>query len=284
MNLNKLNKLRLLIFALIMSSIFPLHQAAGGAWPQKKGGGYYKVDFRYVSGTKIYTPDGKKVPIPKFSDMTVGAFATYGFTNELTGFIGAALFKSIKLDTTSAAFGSDTELRGFGDIAPGIKYRIAKFSNSVVSGKLILVLPTGKSEPDSGLWIGSNDFHQIIGFEYGHSLYPIPAYLNAGVSFSNRTNGFSDHFNYAVEAGYKFFKDLSLIVRLHGQLSFENGDENVYGGFGIFSNNQQFVAYNAELVYKVIDNFGVKAYYESGGAGKNIISAPVINLGVFFTH
>ena len=271
---------------LLSISIILLMQstATAGAWTQKKGRGYYKMDFRYLSGTKIYSPDGVKVPIPKFTDMTLGAFGSYGITDEFTGFIGAALFKSVKLNTTAEEFGSDTEVSGFGDIAVGGKYRFAKFGKSVVSGKLILVLPTGKSEPDSGLWIGSNDFHQTLGFEYGYSLYPVPAYLNAGVSFSNRTNGFSDQFKYAIEAGYRFFKNLSLIVRFHGQVSFENGDEKIYGGFGTFSNNQQFIAYSAELVYKFANNVGIKGYYESGTNGKNIISAPVINFGIFFSN
>ncbi|MFC2094751.1 hypothetical protein ACFLSH_03885 [Bacteroidota bacterium] len=131
---------------------------------------------------------------------------------------------------------------------------------------------------------GSNDFHQTIGLEYGYSLYPVRAYFNAGISFSNRTNGFSDQFNYAIEAGYRFFKNLSLIVRFHGQVSFENGDSDIYGGFGTFSNNQQFIAYNAELVYKFTNNVGIKGYYESGTNGKNIISAPVITVGLFFTN
>jgi hypothetical protein len=272
----------ILLFILI---IFLMQSTAeAGAWTQKKGRAYYKMDFRYLSGTKLYSPDGVKIPIPKFTDITIGIFGSYGITDKFTGFISAALYKSVKLDTTAAAFGSDTDVSGFGDIALGGKYRLAKFGKSVVSGKLILVLPTGKSEPDSGLWIGSNDFHQTLGLEYGYSLYPVPAYLNAGVSFSNRSKGFSDQFNYAIEAGYRFFKNLSLIVRFHGQVSFENGDENIYGGFGTFSNNQQFIAYNAELVYKFTNNVGIKGYYESGTNGKNIISAPVFNFGLFFTN
>ncbi|MGB5849685.1 MAG: hypothetical protein WBH40_14420 [Ignavibacteriaceae bacterium] len=273
-----------LIFLSIL--IIPLMQSSAdaGAWTQKKGSGYYKFDFRYLSGEKIYTPDGIKKPIPKFTDITGGVFGSYGFTDEFTGFIGAALYKSVKLNTTSEAFGSDTDVSGFGDIALGGKYRLVKFGKSVVSGKLILVLPTGKSEPDSGLWIGSNDFHQTLGFEHGYSLYPIPAYLNAGISFSNRAKGFSDLFNYAIEAGYRFIKNLSLIVRLHGQISFENGDKNIYGGFGTYSNNQQFIAYNAELVYKFTNSVGIKGYYESGTNGKNIISAPVFNVGLFFAN
>ena len=275
---NNLILLSILIIFLMQST------ATAGAWTQKKRSGYYKFDFRYLSGEKIYSPDGIKIPIPKFTDITFGVFGSYGFTDEFTGFIGAALYKSVKLDTTSEAFGSDTDVNGFGDVAIGGKYRLAKFGKSVVSGKLILVLPTGKSEPDSGLWIGSNDFHQTLGLEYGYSLYPVPAYFNLGVSYSNRTNGFSDLFNYAIEAGYRFFKNLNLIVRLHGPISFENGDENIYGGFGTFSNNQQFIAYNAELVYKFANNVGIKGYYESGTNGKNIISTPVFNVGIYFTN
>ena len=273
------------LFLISILTIFLMQSTAtAGAWTQKKGSGYYKMDFRYLSGTNLYNPDGVKIPIPEFTDITVGIFGSYGITDEFTAFINMAPYKSVKLDTTAVAFGSDTEVSGFGDIALGGKYRLAKFGKSVVSGKLILVLPTGKSEPDSGLWIGSNDFHQTLGFEYGYSLYPVPAYLNAGVSFSNRSKGFSDFFNYAIEAGYRFFKNLSLIVRLHGQVSFENGDSNIYGGLGTFSNDQQFIAYNAELVYKFANNVGIKGYYESGTNGKNIISAPVINVGIFFTN
>ena len=275
---NKLILLSILIFPLMQST------ANAGAWTQKKGSGYYKMDFRYLSGTKIYNSDGVKIPIPKFTDITIGIFGSYGITDEFTVFLGAAPYRSVKVDTTAAAFRSDTEVSGFGDIALGGKYRLVKFGKSVISGKLILVLPTGKSEPDSGLWLGSNDFHQTLGFDYGYSFYPVPAYLNAGISFSNRANGFSDLFNYAIEAGYRFFKNLSLIVRLHGQVSFENGDENTYGGFGTFSNNQQFIAYNAELVYKFTNNIGIKGYYESGTKGKNIISAPVFNFGLFFSN
>ena len=67
-------------------------------------------------------------------------------------------------------------------------------------------------------------------------------------------------------------------------ISFDNGDPNVLGGFGTYQNDQQFLAYNAELVYSITDNWGVSAYYESGTNGKNIISAPVLNFSVFFTH
>ena len=272
-------QLLFIIFLALGISVQPLW---AGAWTQKKGGGYYKLDFRYVTGENIYDSAGTKIPIPKFTDITIGAFGSYGITNDFTIFLGAAIFKSVKLDTTYSGF--ENNVKGFGNMMIGGKYKIAKFGKSVVSGKLILGLPTGKSGDDGSLWIGSKDFSQAVGLEYGYSLYPIPAYLNAGATFTNRAAGISDHFNYALEAGYSFLRNLTLIVRFHGQVSSENGDPNIKGGFGTFSNNQQFIAYNAELIYKFTDNIGIKGYYESGGAGKNIISAPVINVGMFFTN
>ncbi len=266
----------LIFFGFLTQSVF------AGAWTQKKGSGYYKLDFRYVSGENIYDSSGTKIPIPTFTDLTIGGFGSYGITDEFTVFLGAAIFKSIKLDTTISGFEND--VKGFGNMMTGVKYRIAKFSKSVFSGKIILGLPTGKTGNDGELWIGSKDFSQAIGLEYGHSLYPLPAYFNAGVTYTNRAAGISDHFNYGLEAGYSFLKNLSLIIRFHGQVSLENGDENIRGGYAIYSNNQQFIAYSAEVIYKITNNVGIKGYYESGGAGKNIISAPVINVGMFFTH
>ncbi|MGB5289497.1 MAG: hypothetical protein WBQ32_05165 [Ignavibacteriaceae bacterium] len=278
------NNLLLIATMLILVLAVPVDQIFAGAWTQKKGTGYYKSDFRYLGGNKIYDLNGDKIAIPDFKDITVGVFGSYGVTDDFTLMLNAAVFKSVKLDTSTVALGFENEVSGFGDILVGGKYKLAKFGQSFISGKLLINLPTGESTPDGGLWTGSGDYHQTIGLEYGYSLWPIPVYLNAGVTYTNRTQGFSDEFRYGIEAGYTIIQNLSLIVRFHGQLSMKNGDENVTGGFGIFSNNQQYIAYNAELAYKFTDNFGVKGYYESGGAGKNIISAPVINVGLFFTN
>jgi hypothetical protein len=257
--------------------------AAAGAWTQKKGRGYYKVDFRYLSATKIYDSVGVKESIPKFTDVTIGIFVSYGITDDLTTFVNFNAFKNVSLDSLASAFGSDNDVKNIGDLDIGFKYRLANFGKTVISVKLILGLPTGLSTPDGGLWTGSGNFNQLLGLEVGHSFYPLPIYLSGGIAFNNRSNGFSDEFKYIIEGGYKFTKKLSLTLRFHGVVSFKNGDPSVKGGFGIFSNNQEFIAYNAALVYKISDSFGINGYYESGTNGKNIISAPVFNIGVFFT-
>jgi hypothetical protein len=280
----KLNNSVIFSMVFLLLLILPVNEIFAGAWTQKKGTGFYKADFRYLGGNKIYNSIGDKIAIPDFRDMTVGVFGSYGITDNLTLMINAAVYKNVKLDTASTELGFDNEVSGVGDILIGGKYKLAKFGQSFVSGKFLLNLPTGESTPDGGLWTGGGDYHQTLGLEYGYSLWPIPAYLNAGLTYTNRTQDFSDEFRYGIEAGYTFIKNLSLIIRFHGQVSMKNGDPDVQGGFGIFSNNQQYIAYNAELAYKFTDNFGVKGYYESGGAGKNIISAPVINVGLFFTN
>jgi hypothetical protein len=264
--------------------LIPYESILAGAWPQKEGGGYYKLSFRYLKGDKIYNSDGDKVPIPEFTDITLGLFGSYGLTGKLTAFMNVGLFKSTKLDTTSQAFGSDTDVSGFGDISVGLKYGIVQLGKTIISAKLIFGIPTGLSSPDGGLWIGSGNANQLIGIEAGHSFWPSGFYLTEGISFNNQTNGFADQFRYYVEGGYRFSKSFLLIARVHGLYAFDNGDPNVLGGFGTYQNDQQFLAYNAELIYSITDNWGVSAYYESGTNGKNIISAPVLNFSVFFTH
>ena len=284
MNLHKIIKSPAIIILLFLIFTLATEQVFGGAWPQKKGSGYYKISFLYLSGDNIYNSDGVKIPIVKFNDFTIGAFGSFGITENLTGFLNVTLFKSTNLDSTRQDAGFDTEISGFGDIDIGVKYGLLKFDKTVISGKLLFGIPTGKGTPDSGLLTGDGEFNQAIGIEAGHSFWPAKVYLTEGIFFNNRTNGFSDDFRYFIESGVNISNSLSLIVRLHGLISFNNGDPNVKGGFGIFSNNQQYLAYNAELVYKITTNWGISAYYESGTKGKNIISAPIINVGIFITN
>ena len=275
---NNLILLSSIIILLAQSSVF------AGAWTQKKGKVYFKMDFRYLSGTKIYNSDGIKVPIPEFKDMTIGLFSSYGITNDFTTFINFAAFKTVKLDTPPSVAGFETDVKNIGDIDIGFKYKIGQFGKTVISTKIIFGLPTGESTTDGGLWTGSGNFNQMFGLEAGHSFYPFPAYISGGIVFNNQTKGFSDEFKYIFESGYSFSKNLSLIIRLHGAVSTKNGDSNIKGGFVIFSNNRQYIAYNAELVYKISKKFGIKGYYESGTNGKNIISAPVFNVGFYLTN
>jgi len=257
-----------------------------GAWTEKKGGGYYKLSFRYLKADKIYNSYGEKVAIPDFTDITIGFYGTYGLTDKITLSLNASLYKNVKLEPTSFTQNIKTDVSGFGDIGVGVKYGFAKIGKTIFSTSLKLGIPTGKYEMNTGfpgLWTGRKDFNQTVTLEAGHSFYPASFYLTGLIAFTNRNEGFSDEFRYLIEGGYKLGETIAFIGRFHGLVSLKNGNDNVYGGFGIFQNNAQYYAYNLEIVYKMTKNFGLSAYYESGGGGKNIISAPVLNAGVFYT-
>lgn len=254
-----------------------------GAWTQKKGGGFYKLDFRFLNAEKIYDRWGNKTDIPEFSDMTLGLYSEYGVSDALTLFGSWSAYKVTKIDSAKN-FSLRDEISGTGDGLIGVKLRLAQFGSSVLSSLISFGIPAGISTPDGNIITGDGEFDQTIGIQFGYSLYPVPSYLNLSVRFSNRINGFSDEFGYGFEAGYDVLKSLTLIVRLNGLYSLKNGDPQTMGGFGIFANNTQFIAYSAGLNYEFTDRFGLSAAYESGTAGRNIISAPVVTLGIFFTH
>ncbi len=272
-----------IIIIIVISFTIPV---SGGAWTEKKGGGFYKLSFRYLNADAIYNSSGDKIHSPDFTDVTFGFYGSYGLTDKVSLLMNAALFKSVKLGKNYSTFQTlveDREESGFGDISLGLKYAFAKIDQTVFSTSLKLGLPTGESSVDGDLWTGHKDFNQTISIEAGHSFYPFRMYVSGLIAFTNRNEGFSDEFRYLIECGYNLGSGFSLIGRFHGLVSMKNGNENLIGGYGIFMNNAQYFAYNAELVYKINSIVGASINFESGGGGKNIISAPVFSAGVFYT-
>ena len=77
---------------------------------------------------------------------------------------------------------------------------------------------------------------------------------------------------------------MTLILKFKGLQPLKNGDRNKIGGFGVLLNNQRYIAYGAEIIYMLTQNIGISAFYESGTAGRNIVSTPVYTFGVFFSN
>ncbi|MCK7522965.1 MAG: hypothetical protein MZV64_37455 [Ignavibacteriales bacterium] len=61
----------------------------------------------------------------------------------------------------------------------------------------------------------------------------------------------------------------------------ENGRENFNGGFAIYSNNQKYIAYGLELIYKFNSGVGLSFDTKAAAQGRNIISEPVISAEYF---
>ncbi len=272
-----MKKITAVILFLVMISI-----SFAGAWTQKKGSGYYKVGYRLLSAEKVFGPTGDKLNIPKLTEHSISLYGEYGLNDQLSAILSFQPYKMIKSD---AAINGETENNSIGDLSLGLKAFIAKFGQTVMSGFIQFGIPTGDSDPPNGLITGDGEFNQFFGLQLGHSLYPMPAYFNFTAGFNNRNEGYSDEFYTSFEAGYKFTESLMLIGRVKLLKSLKNGDNNFAGGYGgLYSNNQEYVAYGPELIYKITDDFGVSAHFESGTAAKNIQSAPVFGFGVFFTN
>lgn len=268
---------KILVVFLFFSSI-----SLSRGWTQKQGSGFYKLDFRYLPGKAVYNDKGEKFNLT-IKDISFGFYGEHGICDELTLTANWIAFQKISVDDLSAV-GSESEISGIGDAGLGIRYLVGDFGNSVVSAVGRIGIPIGETSEVGKLWLGTGEWNQTIGLEFGHSFYPAPAYASAAIYYRNRNAGFSDDLRWGIEGGYSFNEAVSLIGRFHGLNTLENGRENFNGGFAIYSNNQKYIAYGLELIYKFSSGVGLSFGYESGGAGRNIISAPVISAGIFYAR
>lgn len=273
--------MKYLLKSILIIFLFTFVNFAGG-WTQKKGSGFYKLDFRYLPGKAVYNDDGEKFNLT-IKDISLGFYGEYGITNSLTLFANWLPFQ--KIDSTSNLnSGLMNEISGVSDGGVGLRYLLHNFGSSVLSGVARLNIPIGETETDGNLWLGTGEWNQTVGLEFGHSFYPIPIYTILNLYYRNKSEGFSDELIWGIEAGYLFNKNLAVSGKFHGLNTLNNGDKNKFGGFAIYSNNQKYFAYGIQLIYKPNSGIGFTAGYESGGGGRNIISAPVISTGVFLTH
>ena len=225
----------------------------------------------------------EKSLILQLRDMSFGFYGEYGISDELTFTANWIPYQKISV---GCCFIKQFSIRNFRcwRCRIGFRYLIGNFGNSVLSAAGRIGIPIGKTSEDGKLWLGTGEWNQTIGLEFGHSFYPASAYASTAIYYRNRNEGFSDDIKWGIEGGYSFNEAVSLIGRFHGLNTLENGNKDVLDGFAIYSNNQKYIAYGLELIYKFQSGVGLSAGYESGGKGRNIISAPVFSAGVFYTN
>ncbi len=261
--------------------------AHADGWPQKKGQGYYRVGFNWVRAGQFYEVNGNRIDIPTLSDYTVSFYGEYGINDRITGIVYVPFMQRITLnkqvgEPSGVVFFEGDAITGVADIDVGLRIGLLKAGNTVLSAGLLLGLPVGNTDQANGLFTGDGEFNQRIALELGHSFYPAPAYVVASAGFNNRTQGFSDELHYKLEAGYSFSEKWTAITRIRGVSSFENGDEGITGGTGgLYGNNQRYLAYGAELAYAFTSALGFSLTLEGATLGRNVLSAPAVNVGIF---
>jgi len=278
-------KSKLFIYSILTFIIFSIQIKAEG-WTKKSGKGFFSLEYRVLSGNKYHDNNGENIVIPKLTDATVNFYSEYGATSNLTFLLNFPFYKILSSDNLELSE-NKRKNSGIGDVDIGIRYKLWVINQTTISASLLLGVPLAKdtySDDDFILPLGDDEFNQLIGFEVGHSLYPIPAYLSGSIKYNIRSKGYSHQAYYVVEGGYRVMNNLLLNLRLHALQSLHNGDKSFLRNSFLFANNQQFIAYKLGAFYNISKNLGVAGSFESGVIAYNIQSAPVFSLGFFFQN
>lgn len=276
------------IMALTGLILFLSSTLLAAGWTKKKGEGYFKLGFQAINTNQFYNPNGNRVRITRLGDYTMSLYAEYGVENwiTLTGYIPfyhvATLDKVVGRPSGVTYFGGD-RASGFADPIVGVRISLFSQSQTVLSLGVGFGIPVGDFQQPSGLLSGDGEFNQRVTVEIGHSFHPLPMYAVGYIGFNNRTQGFSDEFLYAVQAGYTFAKYIAVSGSLRGVASFRNGDPLFVGGTnGLYANNQSFLEYGGEVSYTIGDDYGISLGIFSAAFGRNVLAAPKFTAGVSY--
>ena len=280
-------KKSIVYFCLLFLFLSSANQVTAGAWTQKRGQGFYKLSFRLIRADQFYEPTGNKIDIPTLSDYTTTFYGEYGLTARLTLVANVPMFKRVTLNkqvgsNSGFVFFEGDSKSGVADSEVGARFGLLRGGSSVLSAEILFGLPIGDDSQTNGLLTGDGEFNQLIKAQFGHSFYPKPLYFSAEFGFNNRTQGYSDEWQYAAEIGYTFSNKFLVSFKLRGVESRKNGNDTVVGGMGgLFANNQSYLSYGPEVSYIINETFGISAGIESATRAENVLSASAFSFGVF---
>ena len=286
MNINR----KLILAFIFILIICVSNNIFAGGWTKKKGKFYIQLSSQYMSSSKFHDINGTLVKINTLSDFTLSLYTEYGITDNLSLVAYLPFYHRLALNKIQGS-GSGTVYfpgavkNGISDSDIGIKYKLAEEGQSVLSAGFSLGIPFGDSNDSNGLLTGDDEFNQKINLQFGHSFYPLPIYFSAFAGYNFRHKGYTDEFNFGVEAGYIFGNKLLAIFRITGLKPLRNGDNTIAGGAGgLFSNKQQYISYGPELLYSLTDNLGITAGVNSGTWARNVLSAYVYRIGIYIQN
>lgn len=282
-------KQKLLSFFILLYIVSINNEIFAGGWTKKKGKFYLQLSSQYMKSNKFHDINGTLVDINTLSDFTLSFYGEYGVTDNISIVAFFPFHHRLTLDKIKGTSGNTyfpgAKKNGISDSDIGIKYKIAEGGGSVLSAGFSLGLPIGDSNDPNGLLTGDGELNQKVGFQFGHSFYPLPVYFNTSAAYNFRHKGYTDEINFGIEAGYTFDNKLIVIFRVTGLKPLRNGDNTVAGGAGgLFSNNQQYIAYGPELFYNITDNWGITAGMNSGTWARNVLSTNVFRIGLFIQN
>lgn len=274
------------IFLWSFSLVVSFSTLAGGGWPQKKNHGYFKLGQYVIIANQYYNPDGNIIRInPGISVYTTSIYGEYGLSDRLTAIVYFPFFTTSVLNALKKLNGELVEgdqLSSVGDTDVSFKYALTIDKPIALSAQLTLGLPFGN--PLGGntqfLQTGDGEFNQMLTFEASHSFHHAPFYVSSLLGFNNRTEGFSDELRFGLEAGFTY-KKFTLIARILGVESLQNGDINPNSTQGVFGNNIEYLSFSPELIYSAKEKFGFSVSTGRAFLGSQVLASPSYSAGIF---
>lgn len=271
---------------LFLFFVFAVSQVlAGGGWPQKKGGGYFKLGQNWIISSDFYGPKGDIVSIVTTSLYTTSFYGEYGITDRLTGIVYLPLFvrstlNEVRYNQSGNSIAGDA-VNSIGDAEVSLKYGLIVNKPVVMSATLTLGLPFGETQGGEQriLQTGDGEFNQMLRVDVSHGFNSLPLFVSVYGGFNNRTKNFSDEVRFGGELGATL-GSFTPILKLNVVQSLYNGSDAVADN-GVFSNNTEYVSPTIELNYTHKDKYGISV---SGGfamSGKNILASPNWGVGLF---
>jgi hypothetical protein len=263
--------------------------AVAGAWTQEEGATYYRFGLRGLQADRFYDPGGNRVAIPTLTDVAWSVYGEHGLTGRLTFLAYAPIVERIALNEVVEQPGNMVLAEGDSTSGPadwnaGVRFLLARGRRAVLSAGLVVGLPVGEDDQESGLLTGDGEFNQIASLQAGRSFGAGAFYVTGEIGFNNRNRGYSDEVRYEAEAGWTLArKRLTLLVKWRRVESLENGDDAVTGGTsGLHANNQEYTVIAPEAFWRIGDSWGLAFGYERLLDGRNVLDAPAYSIGLVF--
>ncbi len=216
-------------------------------------------------------------------DYTIQAYGVYGLNSKFA-LLASIPYKIVSAGEVNEQNNIPTEegrLSSLGNIEFGARYNFI-YSVILFTGQLKIEAPTGTYDEVTGLRTGYDAWSIEPSVSVGKSINWFYTFLSAGINY--KTNDYSTSAKINFEAGYKFFKRLTLTGVLNFNLSFRNGDvvlpiENI--NTGLYTNDQEYYAYGLKLIWDITKHFGINTGFYGAFDGNNVAYAPSLNGGAY---
>ena len=295
-----MKKATIISWLLLAFAFQPAHAQSG--WAQPQGAGFFKASQGLIRAGSFFNPDGEAINITTTSVYISSLYGEYGLNARLTALLDAPLFVRSTINNRESTVDGfvipGDEFNGLGDISLGLQYGIIQGKKIVLAASGRVKLPTGENvggrsellQSGDGAWGFTGMLHA------SHSFYPRPFYatLSAGYQWRGRaqlnysagreTTDYDDAFRWNGEIGWTpADSPWRLALKLDQVIALENGSGGgLSGGSSIFGNRISYLGITPEVSYMLENGWGLAASVGTVAAAKNILAAPLLNLGVVY--